>query len=51
LWSEDTIAREYAPLEEIKDNWEKHVVSFDEINFGISEGIKHINVMNLHKEL
>jgi predicted AAA+ superfamily ATPase len=51
LWSEETIAKEYAPLEKIRDNWEKYVVSMDEINFWIHEWIKHINVLDLHKIL
>ncbi|MDD2565501.1 MAG: ATP-binding protein [Candidatus Gracilibacteria bacterium] len=51
LGSEDTINREYYSLEEIKDNWEKYVVSFDDIDFGISQGIKHINVMKINEVL
>jgi hypothetical protein len=33
LNSEETIEREYTSLEKIKDNWEKYVVSFDELDF------------------
>ncbi|MDQ7010116.1 MAG: ATP-binding protein [Candidatus Gracilibacteria bacterium] len=51
LGSEDTIKREYGSLKEVSDNWEKYVVSFDDIDFGISEGIKHINIMDLEKHL
>lgn len=51
LWSEDTINREYYSLEEIKDNWEKYVVSFDDIDFWISQWIKHINVMKINEVL
>lgn len=47
LWSEETITREYSSLEEIRDNWEKYVVSFDDIDFWISWWIKHINIMKL----
>ncbi|MDQ7022033.1 MAG: hypothetical protein Q9M97_00610 [Candidatus Gracilibacteria bacterium] len=47
----DTIKREYGSLKEVSDNWEKYVVSFDDIDFGISEGIKHINIMDLEKHL
>jgi hypothetical protein len=36
---------------EIGDNWEKYVVSWDEVDFGISEGIKHIHVMRLGEVL
>jgi hypothetical protein len=51
LWSEDTIEREYGALEEIHDNWEKFVVSFDEIDFGTSGGIKRVSVMEISKVL
>jgi hypothetical protein len=51
LGGEDTITREYSALEEIKDNWEKYVVSFDDIDFWVSEWIRHINVMNVNEVL
>ena len=51
LGSEETIMREYSSLKEINDNWEKYVVSFDDINHGINEGIKHINVINIKEVL
>ncbi|MDD3303152.1 MAG: ATP-binding protein [Candidatus Gracilibacteria bacterium] len=51
LGGEETIAREYSPLEEIKDNWEKYVVSFDNIDFGVSNGIKHIKIYDLENIL
>jgi predicted AAA+ superfamily ATPase len=51
LWSEETIEREYSALEEIHDNWEKFVVSFDETGFGNSGGIKRVSVMELGKVL
>ena len=51
LGSEDTIKREYLSLEEISDNWEKYVVSFDDIDFGVSKWIRHINIMELEKVL
>jgi predicted AAA+ superfamily ATPase len=51
LWSEDTIKREYWSLKEVSDNWEKYIVSFDDIDFWISEWIKHINIMNLEDYL
>ena len=51
LWSEETMNREYAPLQEIKDNWGKYVVSFDDIDLWISEWIKHINVMKISEVL
>jgi len=51
LGTEETINREYASLEEIKDNWEKYVVSFDDIDFWISQWIKHINIMKISEVL
>jgi len=51
LWSEETIAREYSSLELIKDNWEKYVVSFDDIDFWINNWIKHVNVMKINEVL
>ena len=41
LIDEETIAREYSPLESITDNYEKIVVSLDEIQFPQKNGIKH----------
>jgi len=51
LWGEDTIKREYSSLKEISDNWEKYIVSFDDIDFWINEWIKHIHIMNLEDVL
>jgi predicted AAA+ superfamily ATPase len=47
LDNESTIEREYSALEEVRDNWDKYVISFDEENFGSRKGIKHINVMDI----
>jgi len=38
---ESTIEREYSPLESIPDNYEKIVVSLDDIQFPQKNGIKH----------
>jgi len=38
---ESTIAREYSPLELISDNYEKIVVSLDDMQFPQKNGIKH----------
>ncbi len=51
LWSEKTMQREYSSLENISDNWEKYVVSFDDINHWIHNWIKHINIMEIDKVL
>ncbi|WP_165027014.1 ATP-binding protein [Dysgonomonas sp. ZJ279] len=44
---EQTTKREYAPLEAIQDNYEKFVVSLDDISLPSNEGIKHIQAWNL----
>jgi predicted AAA+ superfamily ATPase len=43
LADESVIAREFGNLEQIADNYEKVVVSLDDVNFGNRKGIKHIN--------
>lgn len=47
LTDEDTIKREYSPLELINDNYEKFVVSLDDIKLSSKEGIKHIQAWDL----
>ena len=42
LTSESTIEREF---------WEKYVVSLDDVNFWIKNGIKHINILDIEKVL
>jgi len=51
ILDETTRAREYTPLYEIRDNWPKYVVSFDEIDFWENEGIQHLNIMKLEELL
>jgi predicted AAA+ superfamily ATPase len=51
LNSEEIIEREYSSLEELKTSWEKYVVSMDETSFWISDWIKHIHILDLHKIL
>lgn len=46
LADEDTIKREYSPLQSINDNYEKIVVSLDDIQLPSMEGIKHIQAWN-----
>jgi predicted AAA+ superfamily ATPase len=46
LIDEKTIEREYSPLESITDNYEKVVVSLDDVQFTQKNGIKHIQVWN-----
>jgi predicted AAA+ superfamily ATPase len=43
LADESVVEREFGNLEQIGDNYEKVVVSLDDVNFGNRKGIKHIN--------
>lgn len=43
LASEETIAREFAPFYDIRDNYPKYVVSMDEFDLS-RDGIKHMNI-------
>ncbi len=43
LADESVIEREFGNLERINDNYEKIVVSMDELNLGSRKGIKHVN--------
>lgn len=47
LSDEVTVKREYSALESINDNFEKFVVSLDDITLPSKEGIKHIQAWNL----
>lgn len=46
LIDEQTIEREYAPLESISDNYEKVIVSLDDVHFPLRNGIKHEQCWN-----
>jgi len=46
LIDEKTIEREYSPLESIKDNYKKMVVSFDDVQFKQKNGIEHLQIWN-----
>ncbi len=47
LHDNQTIQREYASLKAINDNYEKIVVSLDDLKFPENNGIKHIQAWNL----
>jgi predicted AAA+ superfamily ATPase len=47
LNDEQTAKREYAPLEAIPDNYEKAVISLDDISFPSNKGIRHIQAWKL----
>lgn len=49
LTDENVINREYKPLEAIKDNYDKYVVSLDDIKYPSKEGIEHIQAWQLQK--
>ena len=48
LVDEDTIRREYSPLEKIPDNYEKIVVSLDDVQFPSRFGIRHLRAWELN---
>ena len=47
LTDEQTIKREYSPLQSIEDNYEKFVVSLDDMAFPSNKGIKHVQAWGL----
>ena len=49
LVDEQTTRREYAPLEAIQDNYEKIVVTIDDIKLPSNQGIKHVQAWKLAK--
>lgn len=49
LADEHTARREYASLEMIRDNYEKMVVSLDDIMMPSNQGIRHVQVWELNK--
>ena len=51
LADETTIEREYSALKAIGDNFEKIIVSLDDIAMPVKEGIKHIQAWNLNSLL
>lgn len=51
LHDESVMEREFRNLEKIKDNWNKYVISLDDLNIGSMNGIKHIQAWNLNSYL
>ncbi|MCP4219334.1 MAG: ATP-binding protein, partial [bacterium] len=43
LADENVVKREFGNLQGINDNFEKLVISLDDVNMGQREGIKHVN--------
>jgi predicted AAA+ superfamily ATPase len=46
LASQETIAREFAPLKEVRDNYPKYVLSMDTILGNDFDGIKRMNIVD-----
>lgn len=46
---EQTAHREYVPLEAIQDNYEKIVISLDDIPLPSNRGIRHVQAWRLHE--
>ena len=49
--SEEVYNREFGNLKQIKDNFEKIVLSMDDLSFNDKDWIKHINIMKLEEVL
>ena len=47
----ETIVREYASLEAINDNYEKVLVTLDDLLFSSNKGIRHIQAWNFSEQL
>ena len=47
----ETIEREYAPLETIDDNYEKYVVTLDDLVMPSNKGIKHVLYSSIYQKL
>ena len=45
ILDENTFKREIMPLKKVKDNFQKFIISMDEINLS-EDGIKHINILD-----
>ena len=45
ILDENMFKREITPLKKIKDNFQKYIISMDEINLN-EDGIKHINILD-----
>ena len=51
MTDEETMQREYASLEQINDNYEKIVVSLDDVALPQNKGIKHVQAWKLNEFL
>ncbi len=51
LTEEETVEREYSPLENISDNYEKYVVSMDDLRLPSRGGIEHVHAWEFHERI
>ena len=49
--NEKTLSREQASLQAINDNYEKWIITMDELPFSNKDGIKYISIWNLDDHL
>ena len=49
LSDETTIEREYGVYRSVNDNYEKYVVTLDDVELPIRNGIYHVQVWKLHE--
>ena len=47
----ETIAREYASLVAISDNYEKYIITLDDLTFPSNKGIRHIQAWNFSEQI
>ena len=47
----ETIAREYASLVAISDNYEKYIITLDDLTFSSNKGIRHIQAWNFSEQI
>ena len=51
LIDDTTIEREYSPLKLVQDNYEKWLISLDDIKFPSRDGIEHVQAWELSAKL
>jgi len=45
ILDDSTRDREYRVFENIQDHWPKYVVTFDDMDFGERQGVRHMSIM------
>lgn len=46
LHSQDTIGREFGAFKDIKDNYPKYVISYDDVTIKNQEGVIHLSLLD-----